>query len=302
MTAERRRGAALLTLSLGLHTLALGAIFTVLPSVPASPLLIDLSEMDGPPGAAGPAANPALAADPARPRVPASHRGETRPEGPSRQSRAQVATATPPPLMAAAPAPAMPEPPATTGDPPPSPTPAPPVTPPAATMLAPSPAPGAASAGSASGAAPAGAASAAEPETSGSTLAGARGSTGQASDLGGLAGGAGSHLALARPGSGRGGVPPEYGPYLASFRQRVEAALVYPLAARRLGRTGRVELEVLLEPSGLVRRVDVAQSSASPALDAAALDAVRAVAPIPFPEGLPRRPLLLRVPLVFELR
>ena len=70
---------------------------------------------------------------------------------------------------------------------------------------------------------------------------------------------------MARPGEG--GVPAAYGPYLSRFRQRVEAALVYPLAARRSGRGGRVELEVLLEPSGRVRRVDVAQSSASAALE-----------------------------------
>jgi protein TonB len=105
---------------------------------------------------------------------------------------------------------------------------------------------------------------------------------------------------MARPGEG--GVPAEYGPYLSRFRQRVEAALVYPLAARRSGRGGRVELEVLLEPSGRVRRVDVAQSSASAALDEAAVDAVRSVDPVPFPDDLPRRPLLLRLPLIFELR
>jgi protein TonB len=112
----------------------------------------------------------------------------------------------------------------------------------------------------------------------------------------------GALLALARPGEGPGGVPAEYAPYLARFRQRVEEALVYPLAARRRGHAGRVELEILLEPSGRVERVEVTVSSSNAALDAAAVDAVKAVKPIPLPDDLPRRPLLVRLPLVFHLR
>jgi len=115
----------------------------------------------------------------------------------------------------------------------------------------------------------------------------------------------GSSLALGRPGAGPGaggGIPPEYAAYLARFRERVEEAIVYPLAARRQGHGGRVELDVLLEPSGRVTRVDVVTSSASDALDEAAVDAVKAVEPIPFPPGLPRRALLVRLPLVFQLR
>lgn len=114
-------------------------------------------------------------------------------------------------------------------------------------------------------------------------------------------GAGGSPLALARPGAS-GGVSPEYAPYLARFRQRVEEALVYPLAARRQGREGRVELDVLLDPSGRVARVDVVTSSTSAVLDEAAVDAVNSVAAVPFPAGLPRRPLLVRFPLVFQLR
>ena len=82
----------------------------------------------------------------------------------------------------------------------------------------------------------------------------------------------------------------------------MEEALVYPLAARRRGQGGRVELEVLLEPSGRVGRVEIAVSSANPALDEAAVAAVRAIEPAPFPSDLPRRPLLVRLPLVFQLR
>lgn len=120
-------------------------------------------------------------------------------------------------------------------------------------------------------------------------------------DGGGLAGSGGALLALAAPGEGRSSVPAEYGPYLARFRQRLQEALVYPLAARRQGLSGSVELEVLVEPSGQIRSVRLLSSSSHAVLDAAALDTVRALAPLPLPEHLPRRPLKIRLPVVFHL-
>ncbi|HSB41577.1 MAG TPA: energy transducer TonB, partial [Methylomirabilota bacterium] len=113
----------------------------------------------------------------------------------------------------------------------------------------------------------------------------------------------GSALALALPAAdGPGAVPAEYGPYLRRFRQRVLESLVYPLAARRQGLGGTVELHVWLEPTGRVRDVQIARSSSHPVLDDAAVEAIRRLGPVPFPDSLPRRPLLIRVPLVFELR
>src|SRR5882724_5072176 len=121
--------------------------------------------------------------------------------------------------------------------------------------------------------------------------------TGQGSSTGG-----GSRLALAGPGAGRSEVPAEFGPYLASFRQRIQELVVYPLSARRRGLAGKVEVEVVLEPSGRVRAVAVVASSSHAMLDDAALDAVRSLPPVPLPENLPRRPLRVRLPIVFDLR
>jgi protein TonB len=119
----------------------------------------------------------------------------------------------------------------------------------------------------------------------------------------GSGGGPGSSPALATPGTGGSGAPPpEYGPYLQRFRQRVQASLVYPLAARRQGLGGTVELHVWLEATGRVRDVQVARSSSHAVLDAAAVETIRRLGPVPFPESLPRRPLLIRIPLVYELR
>ena len=118
----------------------------------------------------------------------------------------------------------------------------------------------------------------------------------------GSSAGGGSRLALAGPGAGRSEIPAEFGPYLASFRRRIQELVVYPLSARRRGVTGKVEVEVVLEPTGRVRDVAVVASSSHSMLDDAALDAVRSLPPVPLPENLPRRPLRVRLPIVFDLR
>jgi protein TonB len=152
---------------------------------------------------------------------------------------------------------------------------------------------------------------AAEPSTtSGQTAAGSEpgsaarsgGASSVLRDGGGLGGSGSALLALAAPGESRSSVPAEYGPYLARFRQRIQDALVYPLAARRQGLSGSVELEVLVEPSGQIRSVRLLSSSSHAVLDEAALDTVRALPPLPLPEYLPRRPLKIRLPVVFHLR
>jgi len=121
--------------------------------------------------------------------------------------------------------------------------------------------------------------------------------SGQSSSAGG-----GSRLALAGAGAGRTEVPAEFGPYLAGFRQRIQELVVYPLAARRRGLAGRVEIEVILEPTGLVRDITVVASSSHSLLDEAAVNAVRSLPPLPLPEHLPMRPLRVRLPVVFDLR
>jgi protein TonB len=125
---------------------------------------------------------------------------------------------------------------------------------------------------------------------------------GRAGQPSGAVGGGGSLLALAGPGAGRGEVPPEFGPYLARFRERIQELVVYPLAARRRGLAGRVEVELLLEPSGRVRDLAVVSSSSHMLLDEAAVEAVRSLVPQPLPEHLPRRPLRVRLPVIFQLR
>lgn len=115
-------------------------------------------------------------------------------------------------------------------------------------------------------------------------------------------GGGGSRLALAGPGAGRSGIPPEFGPYLAGFRQRLQKSLIYPLVARRRGLEGRVEIELVLEPSGRVRDVAVVLSSSYALLDDAAVEAVKSIPPEPLPVQAKRQTLRVRLPVVFQLQ
>jgi len=113
---------------------------------------------------------------------------------------------------------------------------------------------------------------------------------------------AGGGLALAAPGGGSSVAPgAEYGPYLARLRQRVQASLRYPAAARRRGLQGTVALEIVIRRDGVLDAVMLADSSSHGLLDAAALETVRRLAPEPFPPGVAPRVLRVRLPVVFTL-
>ena len=115
-------------------------------------------------------------------------------------------------------------------------------------------------------------------------------------------------LALATPSVGTGGAPGGGGPaaryaeYLARLRQRIQESLHYPLPARRRGLSGTVHLDVIIQPDGIIGTVTVVGSSSHESLDEAALETVRGLGTMPFPDGVPPRRLRVRVPVVFELR
>jgi len=141
--------------------------------------------------------------------------------------------------------------------------------------------------------------------------AGAPGASGSLSDLGGGPAGPGARsasrdggaLALAIPGSG-GGDPAsaDYAGYYDTLRRRLYESLTYPTMARRRSLSGTVVVDVEIDAFGKVGRVTLVNSSSHAPLDEAALDAVRAVSRVPFPSGVPPRRLLVRLPVVFEIR
>jgi len=256
------------------------------------PLFVDLGERADSPGS--PSADPA----PARSARPAARAGGPTPAPARAPSGLEPVPPAAPSAPALAPAPLPAEPVA-------------PVAPPApAIAVEPVPAPSAApvpartAEPSVSSVASAPAEGRGGPSDGGSGAGGrSGGQTRGDADRGSGGGVPGSPLALATPGTGGSGAPPpEYGPYLRRFRERVEESLIYPLAARRQGLGGTVELHVWLEATGRVRDVQVARSSSHGVLDAAAVETIRRLGPVPFPDSLPRRPLLIRLPLVYELR
>jgi len=112
----------------------------------------------------------------------------------------------------------------------------------------------------------------------------------------------GSIVASLPAGPAGGAVPPEYEAYVRRLRERVQQRLVYPWMAVRRGEQGTVELDVQVGPDGRLTGIDVLEGAGSATLRAAAVQAVRAAGPLPFPDGLPPRALVIRLPVVFRLR
>lgn len=117
------------------------------------------------------------------------------------------------------------------------------------------------------------------------------------------AGGVGADRTAALGIPGGGGADSDYAAYYARLRQRIQEVVRYryPPAARRLGVTGTVHLEIAVEPDGAIGAVSVIASSSHDILDRAALDAARSVRRVPFPGGVRPRALRARLPVVFEL-
>jgi TonB family protein len=280
-----------LTLSVLLHVGAAAAIVAWSAAEWTRPLFVDLLERAEPTAASG-GDTPATAAS----------RPVRRPPG----RVATAGSAAPRSAASAVPAAPMAEPVAPAAPPPalipmapvaPPPVPPSPTAPPAAAIPPSEPGPSLAASPHAATSSPGqGRVGASEPGSGARAAGETRGDAAS-----GPPGGPGSPLALATPG-GSVGAPPEYGPYLRHFRQRVHEALIYPLAARRQGLGGTVELDVWLEATGRVRDVWVVRSSSHRLLDEAAVETIRGLGPIRFPDSLPRRSLLIRIPLVFELR
>jgi len=302
------RPARWLPLSLALHATTLGGGIWVVYEASERALFVDLTLKEPDERAASPkvggggapaAAQVRRAASPARSPVPAP--------------LATPAPASPAPSAPSPSALANAEPPVVAPSPPssasvPDVSPAPPV--PSAVMVSEPLAAESSSleqAGAARGAAAAGeAANESQPSTGAGMASGDGGARAAVTGSGAVPGASGLRgardggvLALAVPGDGGGET---YGPYLAALRRRLQDALEYPASARRRGLTGTVHLEIALESTGRVTDVLVVRSSSHSVLDAAALDAARRLAHVPFPADVRPRALRVRLPVVFELR
>jgi periplasmic protein TonB len=309
--------------SLAIHAGAAGAGFAMLRGAMPPALVIDLVHglmvIDEP--AASPGGRPAAGAPSTPPSARPSRSGSARAERrvgvtpPPAEPTPRAAPAETPPAtpMGPEPAPAVVESPPAPVPPPTAVTPPPMVTSPppvevesAAPRLAgppseppadgPERASGMASPSGGSGGAPA-------PPAGPGTSSTGRGSSGDSAEAGaGGRDGAAAARALALPGGTGRGDTTEYDAYYALVRRRIVETLTYPPAARRRSLTGTVQLELEVQPTGGISRVAVVASSSHRVLDDAAVETVRALGRVPFPPNLRPRVLIMRLPIVFELR
>ncbi len=85
------------------------------------------------------------------------------------------------------------------------------------------------------------------------------------------------------------------------LRSQIESHKQYPREAVLRREEGRVEVSLTLQPSGILTDLSISQS-ATPVLDHAALDAIRALPDLPAPPVELQAPLKLKIPIRFELR
>lgn len=89
--------------------------------------------------------------------------------------------------------------------------------------------------------------------------------------------------------------------YISFLRSQIELHKQYPREALLRREEGLVEVSVTLEKSGQLTELSISKG-ATPALDRAALGALRSLSGLPPPPPELRAPLKLRIPLRFELR
>lgn len=110
------------------------------------------------------------------------------------------------------------------------------------------------------------------------------------------------------PGAGAAGSGPsapgaaaEWEGYLASLRDRIEAARAYPERARRMGQEGRVTVRLVVGGDGKILEVEMAETSPFSLLNRAAVETIRSLSPLPpLPPGLGDR-LEVTVPIAYHL-
>ncbi|MBN2223400.1 MAG: energy transducer TonB [Deltaproteobacteria bacterium] len=122
--------------------------------------------------------------------------------------------------------------------------------------------------------------------------------------------GPGNPIEVGEPGGVSGITGPEDGgdtkalpDYIRSVRARIDRHKHYPSDAARDGIEGTVTVSFLLDRRGTLLEKGIAVGSGHPVLDKAALAAIGDSSPFPpFPNGLERERLLLKLPITYRRR
>jgi periplasmic protein TonB len=96
-------------------------------------------------------------------------------------------------------------------------------------------------------------------------------------------------------------VLPDYGWLMNTLRAKLERVKVYPASAKSSHVQGRVVVQVSIEGDGRIANPEIEESSGSPILDQAALDALRAASPLTLSHRLEAPSIVMLIPLNYQL-
>lgn len=96
-------------------------------------------------------------------------------------------------------------------------------------------------------------------------------------------------------------VLPDYAWLMDTLRTKLERVKTYPALARANHWQGRVVVQVSIGGDGRIANLEIEESSGHPVLDRAALEALQAASPLMLAHGLEGSPVVMLVPLNYQL-
>ncbi|MDN5943007.1 MAG: TonB family protein [Nitrospira sp.] len=94
---------------------------------------------------------------------------------------------------------------------------------------------------------------------------------------------------------------PDYGWLMDTLRAKLERVKVYPASAKAGHIQGRVVVQVSIYDDGRIANPEIEESSGYPVLDRAALDALQAASPLTLSHRLDGPPIVMLIPLNYQL-
>ncbi len=94
---------------------------------------------------------------------------------------------------------------------------------------------------------------------------------------------------------------PDYGWLMSTLRAKLERVKVYPASAKTGHVQGRVVVQVSIDGDGRIANPEIEESSGSPILDQAALDALQAASPLTLSHRLDGPSVVMLIPLNYQL-
>ncbi len=88
--------------------------------------------------------------------------------------------------------------------------------------------------------------------------------------------------------------------YVGLIQQKINSCLIYPQGAQTKGWEGIVKVRLTLARDGRIKKIDIAESSGYPLLDAAAILAIKDASPYPLPQGYTKEELEMIVPISYK--